>query len=366
MAAIPELDIVVDQKNYEKGLRDVLKVVRPTWKSEDIKFKYLTQGYSNHMLACFIDEDNKDDDWIVARIFGTDLDFGQQRDVEVKNSKLFAEREIGPTVYCVFKNGLLFQFIKGKTFFWTDLSAFRDIKLCKAIAREMAKVHCKKTYKQAVEKYNIDKAKNIEVILEELVVKPWPECIIDEETTKWYNSKVPSMEERQKEMKMLMELLRVKSIPKALCHGDCNPTNVIYDEENDKATLVDYEGAGISMPILDIAGFLGSAAYGFSPDPEGLDYTPEFKREFMMEYFREKNKLDGEPEEVDERVLSTYLTMLEIADIGFNYFWHMMATLLATAPTSHGDNSFFLKVGVSRLEYYYKHRERMLAMPIPE
>jgi phage pi2 protein 07 len=39
MAAIPELDIEVDQKNYEEGLRKVLKVVRPAWNGDDIKFK---------------------------------------------------------------------------------------------------------------------------------------------------------------------------------------------------------------------------------------------------------------------------------------------------------------------------------------
>jgi hypothetical protein len=92
--------------------------------------QYLTQGYVNHMLSCFIDEDNKDD-WIVARIFGTDIDFGLSREVEKKNSNLFAEQNIGPPVYGTFKNGLLFKFVKGKTFFWTELTPFRDIKLCK-------------------------------------------------------------------------------------------------------------------------------------------------------------------------------------------------------------------------------------------
>jgi hypothetical protein len=39
MAEIPELDIEVDEKNYEVGLREVLKVVRPNWERDDIKFK---------------------------------------------------------------------------------------------------------------------------------------------------------------------------------------------------------------------------------------------------------------------------------------------------------------------------------------
>ena len=91
----------------------------------------LQQGYVNHMLACFIDQDNKDD-WIVARIFGTAIaEAFFQRDVEVKNSKLYAEQKIGPPVHGAFKNGILFGFVKGKTFFWDDISAFRDIRLPK-------------------------------------------------------------------------------------------------------------------------------------------------------------------------------------------------------------------------------------------
>ncbi|XP_064630295.1 ethanolamine kinase 1-like [Lineus longissimus] len=366
MAAIPVLDITVDPKNYEEGLRDVLQTLRPAWKRDDIKFKYLTQGYVNHMLACYIDEDNKDD-WIVARIFGTDLDFGQQRDVEIKNSKLFAEIGIGAPVYGAFKNGLLFKFIKGKTFFWTDLSAFRDIKVCKAVARAFAKVHCKETHKLAVEKYDIHKAKNMEDMIKEWFSKPFPEVIIDEETTKWYTSQVPTLEERQKEAKMLLERFNLAITPKTYCQGDANPTNLIYDEENDKVFLCDFECAGINQPISDLVSFLGGAASGMMPDPEGTEFSPEFKREFLHEYLRERNILDGEPEEVDEMLLTKYLTQMDIMELSWHYFWHLSAPMLAIAPARHGnDNKFFLKMGISRLEYFRKNRERMMAIVVPE
>jgi hypothetical protein len=38
-AEVPELDIFVDTKNYEDGLKDVLKHIKPEWNRDDIKFK---------------------------------------------------------------------------------------------------------------------------------------------------------------------------------------------------------------------------------------------------------------------------------------------------------------------------------------
>ncbi|XP_064620979.1 ethanolamine kinase 2-like [Lineus longissimus] len=367
MAAVPEVGIEVDPKNYDGALRDVLEVVRPAWKRDDIHFKFLVQGYMNHVLACYIDEDNKND-WIVARIFGTDIEFGQQRDVEIRNSKLYAEREIGPPVYGIFKNGLLFKFMTGKTYSWTDvISAFRDIKLCKAVAREMANIHCEKSYKLAIEKYDIHQAKRVEDIFEEMLTKPWPDVIIDEETTKWFTSEVPPMEERLREVRMLLERFKDDSITETFCHGDFNPTNVIYDEDNDKVTMIDFESSSISYPTYDFSAFFSTAASGLTSDPEGMMFSPEFKRDFLYEYLRERNRLDGGPGEVDERLLAKYAAMVEVTEICMNYFWFILSPMMALAPPRHGhDNKFFLRFALGRLQYYNRHRERMLAITIPK
>jgi hypothetical protein len=45
-----------------------------------------------------------------------------------------------------------------------------------------------------------------------------------------YTGQVPSMEERKKEVDLLLERLN-SSIPDTFCQGDSNPTNMIYDEE---------------------------------------------------------------------------------------------------------------------------------------
>lgn len=34
-----DLDIVVDENNYEKGIRKILEIIRPNWNYSDIKFK---------------------------------------------------------------------------------------------------------------------------------------------------------------------------------------------------------------------------------------------------------------------------------------------------------------------------------------
>ena len=76
--------------------------------------------------------ENKDD-WLVARIFGITLDFFNvhKREKEFVTSKLMSELEIGPPVYATFTNGIISGFVQGKTFFWNDLTPFRDVKLLK-------------------------------------------------------------------------------------------------------------------------------------------------------------------------------------------------------------------------------------------
>jgi hypothetical protein len=90
----------------------------------------MRQGYVNRMLACSV-SDNQDQ-WLVARIFGSGLDpaggLGFRRQREVNCSKGLAELNLGPPVHATFRNGLLFGFVTGTPFSWSDLSTFRELK----------------------------------------------------------------------------------------------------------------------------------------------------------------------------------------------------------------------------------------------
>ena len=63
-----------------------------------------------------------------------------------------------------------------------------------------------------------------------------------------------------------------------------------------------------------------TSSTGVAHDPEGLYFSDEFKREFLHEYFKEKNKLDGVEEGVDEKLVDRYLALINYMQIvSFSY-----------------------------------------------
>ncbi|XP_064630714.1 ethanolamine kinase 1-like [Lineus longissimus] len=199
---------------------------------------------------------------------------------------------------------MVYGFVVGKTFSWGDQSLFKDVKLRR------------------------------------------------------FNSQVPSFEDRKQEISMIIDKMRTASIPWTFCHIDCNPTNIIYLEEEDQVIFVDLEACGLCNPILDIANFLDGAASGFDGDPTARGFTREENKDFMRVYLAERNRLDKGSEKVDETELEKYLDITEMYQIGTCFMVHMMMTTLAMA----GMPKEYLEAGVGRLQHYRKNKDRMLSL----
>jgi thiamine kinase-like enzyme len=100
----------------------------------------------------------------------------------------------------------------------------------------MAKVHSQATYKLAVEKYGFDKAQSIYGTIKELSAYDWSGAVlVDEETTKWFNSKIQPLEQRKSECSMVADKIETVDLPTTFCHMDSNPTNLIYIEEEGRS-----------------------------------------------------------------------------------------------------------------------------------
>ncbi|XP_064642119.1 ethanolamine kinase 1-like isoform X1 [Lineus longissimus] len=364
-AQVLNLNITVDKENNRDGLLKVLAKLRPAWKEDDIKIEPLQQGFINHMVLCKANE-NKDE-WLVARIFGIIVEgFMQNRQKELIHTKLMADLKIGPPLYATFTNGLVSGFAKGKSYFWTDLSAFKDTKLLKSVARAMAKMHCEATRLVAVDEYGVEKARTMMDVLSDCIHE-WPKVIVNEETTKWFNSEVPTQEERRKELELVFGYMQAMmdgrygdKIP--FCHNDCNPTNIIYDEENDHVTFVDFEMCGLGEPLADLGNFLISSAIGFAPDPQGLYHSPEVSREVVLTYLEEINKHDNIHDEVMEEQIQDTLDMVEVVAIAQLYFFHVALAKLANIPERSLDPKMFLGMSIARLKCYWRDRARMFEL----
>ncbi|XP_064641041.1 ethanolamine kinase 1-like isoform X2 [Lineus longissimus] len=310
---VADIDVTVDKENYRDGLMQILLVIRPHWKAEEVRFKSMRQGYINLMLVCLVNDNQEE--WLVARIFGSGLDpagcLGFRRQREVKCSKALAELKLGPPVYASFRNGLIFGFVAGKQYGWADVTAFREMKTARAVARALAHLHSKRTTDYTLAKYGILEGQSHNTIMKQLLDN-WPQVIIDEETTAWVNNQIPPLKDRQAEFDLLLNRFDALNIPETLCHGDPNPTNMIYNEQEDSIILVDYEMVGMMNPLYDLAGFMGTSAFGLLPDIESLEHTKDYQRTFVKEYLEKLAIIDKCEEPVTEDKIEGVYNIIQV------------------------------------------------------
>ncbi|XP_064620741.1 ethanolamine kinase 1-like [Lineus longissimus] len=95
-------------------------------------------------------------------------------------------------------------------------------------------------------------------------------------------------------MDEMRKIVEEMNLPLVLCHDDINPTNIIYNGENESCTLVDYDMTCFRFAEFDLAIFLQSICQGFNPaDPSRPRRQPEFWKEALLEYLKAKAKIDG-------------------------------------------------------------------------
>ncbi|XP_064651087.1 ethanolamine kinase 1-like [Lineus longissimus] len=354
---IPYVDVVVNKESPRDGLLKVSAYARPRWKEDDIKIELLQQGFINHMFLCKVN--GNETDWLVARIFGVAVDAKiDKRKSELSNSKLMSELGIGPPVYATFRNGLIFGYVMGKTYFWTDFSAFKDGKLLNAVARLIAKLHSKATKQIAIEKYGVSLGSDIGKVVNDLSEMGWPDVIVDEETTQWFLSQVTTEDVRKKELTLILDSIRNLGEERIFCHNDCNPTNVIFDEENDRVTLVDFEMCGLGQPFGDLTMILHLSATGYDPTPDNR-HSVELQKEFIRTYLAELKRLDGSSSDVTDKEVERLREITEAYFIAMTFFFHIIAVRLVS-PGRPIDPKVLLGTSTTRLKWYWKNRDRML------
>lgn len=198
--------------------------------------------------------------------------------------------------------------------------------------------------------------------MQSLMESKWPDIIIDEETTKWYNSQVPTDEERAKELKEVMGYMLGDGMERRFCHNDCNPTNLLYDEENDKVTLVDFEMCGLGKTVGDLCNVLFTTAAGMAPEPDAHYHSLEIQREVTRTYLTELKRLDEPGSDVTDEEVERLRNMAEAYFICGGFFFHIIAARIASQAAQHMDPKIFLGLSIARLQWYQKNKDKMLQL----
>lgn len=93
----------------------------------------------------------------------------------------------------------------------------------------------------------------------------------------------PSIENLRDEFNNLYSILKDLQSPKVFCHNDLLLGNVIFTEQSNKVTFIDYEYADYNYQAFDIGNHFTEFA---GIDVSDIDYRRYPSKEFQLEWLR--------------------------------------------------------------------------------
>ncbi|XP_059731616.1 ethanolamine kinase 2 isoform X2 [Bos taurus] len=238
-AAVPCFGISVDQDDILPGALRLIRELRPRWKPERVRTKRFTDGITNKLVACYVEEDMRD--CVLVRVYGERTELLVDRESEVRNFQLLRAHGCAPKLYCTFQNGLCYEYMRG--------------------------------------------------------VALGPEHIREPRLFS-LSADVPEVGVLERELVWLKEHLPPLDSPVVFCHNDLLCKNIIYDSSKGHVRFIDYEYAGYNYQAFDIGNHFNEFA-----GVNEVDYSRYPAREtqllWLRYYLQAQNGTAVTPREVE-------------------------------------------------------------------
>nr|CAB3243896.1 ethanolamine kinase 1 [Phallusia mammillata] len=340
-----KVDITINPDNALEEAYQIIKLVRKDWKKEDIKHKIFENGITNKLYGFHkCDEKN---DTILVRINGSGTERFLDRSAEVKSFELLHKHKCAPNLYCIFTNGLCYEFIHGSTI-TRETIRFPDI--YKGIAHEMARMH-------AIPHPEKDLPKpSTFITMRKFLSIAFPS---DNGITDAMNSEKVKLEQEITELEHHLEALQSRTV---FCHNDLLVHNIIHTKETGKITFIDYEYASFTYEAFDIGNhfceFAGVEDIDFSFYPDEV-----LQREWLRFYVLAKQKFKHgncclKEDDINEQVDQLYIQANKFS-LAAHLLWGIWGLLQARFSQIDFDFAGYSKL---RLNEYYKRKEEFLAL----
>uniref|UniRef100_A0A8D1CJW0 ethanolamine kinase n=1 Tax=Sus scrofa TaxID=9823 RepID=A0A8D1CJW0_PIG len=233
-AAVPCFGISVDHNDILPGALRLIRELRPHWKPEQVRTKRFTDGITNKLVACYVDEDMRD--CVLVRVYGERTELLVDRENEVRNFQLLRAHGCAPKLYCTFQNGLCYEYMQGMAL---GPEHIREPRLFRLIALEMAKIHTIHANGSLPKPILWHKIHNYFTL-------------VKNEINPSLSADVPKVEVLEQELAWLKEHLSQLDSPVVFCHNDLLCKNIIYDSTKGHVRFIDYEYAGYNYQAFDI------------------------------------------------------------------------------------------------------------------
>uniref|UniRef100_A0A336MXR1 ethanolamine kinase n=1 Tax=Culicoides sonorensis TaxID=179676 RepID=A0A336MXR1_CULSO len=365
---VAKINLSIDENNVLDGAREVLKVIRPQWNSNDIKFKLFTDGITNKLVGCFHDttrqnglnhspeafikankfNNNKISDVVLIRIYGNKTDLLIDRKAETRNIKLLHRYGYAPKLYATFCNGLAYEYVPGNTL---NVETVKDPKVWPLVARQMAKMH-----KIRLEETGVKVNEPMLWGKMQQFFKLVPKRFSDPEKQKKFEELFPSLDALMLDFSSLYDHLLKTDSPLVFCHNDLLLGNVIYTEEEEKVTFIDYEYAACNFQGFDIGNHFTEYA-----GVDEIDYDRYPSKEYQKNWLRVYLEEFKAPESVtDQEIEHLYATVNKFA-LASHYFWTIWALIQAEHSTIDFD---FMEFGFMRYSEYLAKKDAFLSLSL--
>ncbi|XP_057669731.1 ethanolamine kinase 1 [Diorhabda carinulata] len=336
---ILHINFEIQEEDIENGALEILKVIRPDWEKNYITLKLLTDGITNKLVGCK-PEGAEDEETVLVRIYGRKTDLIIDRKAEKRNMILLNKAGIAPNLYASFTNGLTYRFLPGITL---NNKSVRDPVISKLVARHMAVFHKIKPSEDNRDTFIWDKiTKFIELV---------PDVFSDSDKNERYIKNVPHKSIIEQEVYKMRQIVENLGSPIVFCHNDLLLGNVIYNEQENKVTFIDYEYAAPNYQSFDIANhfaeFVGLDKFDYSLYPD-----KKFQTSWIRTYLTE---LEGR-EPTDEQIETIYVQVTKTVLLT-HIFWGIWSLVQAEHSTIDFD---YMGYAAVRFNEYFTKKDKFL------
>ncbi|XP_044730625.1 ethanolamine kinase 1 [Chrysoperla carnea] len=343
---IQQINVTISIQNeidIFEGAQLILNCIRPQWSKSSIQMKMLSGGITNALVRCRLEDDVDSSDTILIRIYGAKSELFIDRDAEKRNLIKLQEVGISAPLYAIFNNGLAYKYINGTTLTTETVVV---PKVYKSVATQMAKLHKSiNNNNNNVPMLWIKCSRFLELI---------PEKYNDPDKQKRFETLCPSKSVITKELALLKSNLEQLNSPIVFTHNDLLLGNIIYNDENNSVSFIDFEYAAYNYQAFDIgnhfAEYIGTDNIDLSNYP-----SKELQYDWLKEYLTVYN---GTKEVSDMDIHNLYVQVNKFALIS-SVFWGMWSLVQAANSTIDFD---FIEYSGIKFGEYFKYKEQFLLL----
>ncbi|XP_066446868.1 ethanolamine kinase 1 isoform X2 [Eleutherodactylus coqui] len=228
-------------------------------------------------------------------------------------------------------------------------------KICRLIARRLAKIHAIHAHNGWIPKSNLWLKMRAYF---SLTPTEFPDRLVHDRFVR----DVPNRAVLEQEMAWMEVALSSLGSPVVLCHNDLLCKNIIYNEKSDGVQFIDYEYSGYNYQAYDIGNhfneFAGVNEVDYSLYPDRV-----LQLHWLRDYLEAYKQFKGVRAEVSENEVERLYVQVNQFALASHFFWGLWALIQAKYSKIDFD---FLGYAIVRLNQYLKMKPEVMGLSLPE